>query len=284
MKKVDFFVIGAMKAGTSSLHAALNKHPRISTGQIKEYGFFYESKFDVSAVGTYHSNFDEHKDFWGDVCPNYSKRTTFQGVAERIASYNPSAKIVYIRRDPIKRALSETGHYLEEGEITSSTSIHWFKNHRSRQWKEKNLEKSSLIRFGDFANNPIVQNSRYEFQLEVYREFFPEDQILSVEFEDLLKKPLENLSLMLNHIKPGLEREHSIQIPHMHKTAKKLVPHNILMLAREKSKYLDFKHWIFRFPFLKQVLWSIGLLRALEHCSFDKALEASLSCYFKENP
>lgn len=284
MQKVDFFVIGAMKAGTSSLHALLNEHPEISTGRIKECGYFYESRFDETEMESYHSNFDSKKDIWGEVCPNYSKRTTFQGVAERIASYNPSAKIIYVRRDPIKRALSEAGHFFEEGEITSNTSIHWLKNQRSKQWKKSKPEKLKLIRFGDFDNNPIVQNSRYEFQLDIYREFFPDDQILSIELEDLLKKPQENLSLMLNHIKPSLEREHSIQIPHMHMTEKKLVPHNILMLAREKSKFLDFKHWIFRFPFFEQVLLSIGLLRALEPCSFDKALETSLSSYFKENP
>lgn len=284
MKKVDFFVIGAMKAGTSSLHAILNKHPRISTGQIKEYGFFYKSRFDVSEMESYHSNFDSNKDIWGEVCPNYSKRTTFEGVAERMFTYNPSAKIIYIRRDPIKRVLSETGHFFEEGEINANTTIHWFKNHRSRQWKKKNPEKSKEIRFGDFDNNPIVQNSRYEFQLDAFREFFPENQILSIEFEQLLKKPQLNLSLILNHIEPSLEWINSIQFPHVHNTAKKLVPHNILMLAREQSKFFDFKHWIFRFPFLKKMLLSIGLLRALKPCFFDEKLEASLFSYLEEHP
>jgi hypothetical protein len=215
MKKVDFFVIGAMKAGTSSLHALLNGHPEISTGRIKEYGFFYESKFEETAIGAYHSNFDVHKNLWGEICPNYSKRTTFEGVAQRISSYNPSAKIIYIRRNPIKRALSETRHFLEEGEVTSNSLINWHKNQRSRHWKKRNPEKSKLIRFGDFDKNQIVQNSRYEFQLNAYREFFTEDQILSIEFEHLLEKPKETLTLVLNHIQPGLTGTETIKIPRL---------------------------------------------------------------------
>lgn len=284
MKKVDFFVVGAMKAGTSSLHALLNEHPKISTGRVKEYGFFYESKFEETAMGAYHANFDVHKNLWGEICPNYSKRTAFEGVAKRISSYNPSAKIIYIRRNPIERALSETRHFLEEGEVNSNSLINWHKNHRSRHWKKRNPDKVKLIRFGDFDKNQIVQNSRYEFQLDAYREFFTEDQILSIEFENLLEKPQETLSRVLNHIQPGLTGTESFKIPHAHKTSKKLVPTNALMFARERSKYLDYKHWIFRFPVLKQLLFSVGLLRPLRPCFFDENLEISLALYLKRNP
>lgn len=265
-----------MKAGTTSLHSLLNNHPEISTGRVKEFGYFILTGPSTLDSQTYHSNFDSKKQIWGEVCPNYSKRGTFNGVAKRIAAYNPSAKIIYVTRDAIKRCLSETGHYLEEGETHEHTRIHWFKNHKSRRWKRVNASKFQVIPFGDFTENQIIQNSRYAYQLEPYREHFPEGQILVIQFEDLVKEPKVTITKVLNHIHPDLKDLGIPNLPHRHQTNKKFIPSDFLMLLREQSKYLDFKHWVFRFPILTRVLVSMGLLRALKPCTFSENLQVQL--------
>ena len=42
----DFLVIGAFKAGTTSLHHYLDKHPRIFMTRLKEPNFFAHTKSD----------------------------------------------------------------------------------------------------------------------------------------------------------------------------------------------------------------------------------------------
>ncbi|MDC1486320.1 hypothetical protein N8134_02150 [Flavobacteriales bacterium] len=44
MKKVDFFVVGAMKAATTALAMTLNEVDEVSTGRKKEFNFFTEKK------------------------------------------------------------------------------------------------------------------------------------------------------------------------------------------------------------------------------------------------
>ena len=38
--KVDFFIVGAPKAGTTSLYHYLNEHPKISMSSVKEPNYF----------------------------------------------------------------------------------------------------------------------------------------------------------------------------------------------------------------------------------------------------
>ena len=46
MKKPNFFVVGTVKGGTTSLHQYLNQHPQIFMSPIKETNFF--SRFDIN--------------------------------------------------------------------------------------------------------------------------------------------------------------------------------------------------------------------------------------------
>ena len=39
-KRPNFFIVGAAKSGTTSLHHYLNQHPRISMSKIKEPQYF----------------------------------------------------------------------------------------------------------------------------------------------------------------------------------------------------------------------------------------------------
>ena len=43
-KKIDFIVVGAQKAGTTTLDAYLRQHPNIQMGANKEIRFFDDEK------------------------------------------------------------------------------------------------------------------------------------------------------------------------------------------------------------------------------------------------
>ena len=55
--KVDFFIVGAPKAGTTSLYYYLNEHPEIEMSTQKETDFFSDSAIQ-KLISTKVSQFD----------------------------------------------------------------------------------------------------------------------------------------------------------------------------------------------------------------------------------
>ncbi len=125
----DFFVIGAPKAGTTALHAALDLHPQLYLSPIKEPKFFlcdgpppreggpgdahsyrewvwrrddYERLFDAAPPGT----------LCGESTPLYL--ADFEA-HRRIHEAVPQAKLIAILRDPVDRAYSNWSHLWADG-------------------------------------------------------------------------------------------------------------------------------------------------------------------------
>ncbi|MBT7895734.1 MAG: sulfotransferase [Flavobacteriales bacterium] len=116
--KVDFFIVGAPKSGTTSLYHYLNQHQDICMSLIKEpnyfsseelndQGLYYKAKV-ISKLEFYHKIFIKEKDhqLLGEASVSY---LFYQNVPLKIYKYNPNAKIIIILRNPIERAHS---HYL----------------------------------------------------------------------------------------------------------------------------------------------------------------------------
>jgi hypothetical protein len=116
--KVDFFIVGAPKSGTTSLYHYLNQHQDICMSLIKEpnyfsseelndQGLYYKAK-TISKLESYHKIFIQEKDhqLLGEASVSY---LFYQNVPLKIYKYNPTAKIIILLRNPIERAHS---HYL----------------------------------------------------------------------------------------------------------------------------------------------------------------------------
>ncbi|MDQ2943377.1 MAG: sulfotransferase domain-containing protein [Candidatus Dormibacteraeota bacterium] len=164
----NFLVIGAMKCGTTSLHYYLDQHPDITMSRVKEINFFLEGQGHWGkGVQWYESHFDGSAKIRGESSTSYTKYPQRSGVPARMRSVLPEAKLIYILRDPIERTVS---HYLHA-------------YHRSR-------EKRSLAdALGSLSDNPYVDPSRYDMQLERYLEHYPLSQILILTTEDLRQTP-----------------------------------------------------------------------------------------------
>ncbi|MCG8469073.1 MAG: sulfotransferase [Gemmatimonadetes bacterium] len=115
----NFFCIGAMRTGSTSLHAYLDQHPDIFMSRQKETDYFVFSG-DTSVVPTRgHHRYraetldDYRKQFrgWngetaiGEVSPSY---LLYPHVAERIGATVPDARVICCLRDPVERTYS---HY-----------------------------------------------------------------------------------------------------------------------------------------------------------------------------
>ena len=136
--------------------------------EIKEPQFFQDPHGD-EWVELYRSYFDPAARVTGESSTAYTRHPVVPGVPERMALLIPGARIIYMVRDPIERAVSS---YVEER-------------------MNDNDHRSFTEAFDDLADpfNPYVAASRYASQLARYRAVFPAEQILVVDMDDLEQEP-----------------------------------------------------------------------------------------------
>lgn len=105
IKKPDFLILGAQKAGTTTLYDVLCQHPFISAARTKEIAFF--DRYYGRGVSWYSANFSARHGLTGEATPDY----IFDPVAqERILELLPDAKFIVLLRNPIDRAISQYFH------------------------------------------------------------------------------------------------------------------------------------------------------------------------------
>ena len=170
-----------MKSGSSTLTRNLNAHPSIFMGiRPKEphhlltreelldvYPLMEELGFYKDEV-LYRRLFEGHEDcaIWGDASQSYGRLNRVKGAPERLAAYNPDARILYIMRDPIVRTIS---HYWY--------SVNFFGEGRPMLQAMK-------------ENDDYRDTSYYAMQLKAYLEHFPREQIMAITLEDLRDEPV----------------------------------------------------------------------------------------------
>ena len=126
----DFFLIGAPKAGTSALHAALAQHPNLYLSPVKEPKYYMcgdSPPPHYRGPGDAHSNQEwvwqrqRYLDLFA-AAPETSLRgesTPFylyhRDARRRIAVDAPDARLVAVLRDPVDRAYSNWMHLWMDG-------------------------------------------------------------------------------------------------------------------------------------------------------------------------
>ena len=166
----SFIIIGAMKAGTTSLHHYLDLHPEISMSKVKEPNFFIDRNWH-KGLSWYRRKFKNNHKVKGEASPEYSKYPFFQHVPQRIHQTLPHVKIIYMVREPIKRVVS-----------------HLYHDRRKTRIRYEKVDE--IIRT---TSNPYVTASQYYYQLEQYFPYFSKEQILLATAEELKNDPTGTL-------------------------------------------------------------------------------------------
>ena len=166
-----FLVIGAMKAGTTSLFHDLEKNRAICFPK-KEPSFL--TRYDVPrATAAYRELFHmaQPDQIVGEASTGYSMTPRFPGVAEKaLACFGPDLKIIYLVRNPIQRALSHHYHSMSYGVAHLDPGI-------------------ALREDPDF-----LAVSRYAMQLDPWRAVFPSAQIRVVVAEEYYASRQETIA------------------------------------------------------------------------------------------
>lgn len=175
----NFLVIGAMKAGTTSLYHYLQAHPQVYMPPVKELAFFAEGSNWRRGLDWYRKQFvsaDPNAIAIGEASTLYTKYPRHRGVPQRIAAHIPEARLIYVIRDPIVRIRS---HY----------------QHRVTQGSERTPFEEAV-----FENPIYVDCSRYALQIEQYMGYFPREQLLVITSEDLRDARLATIRKVYEHL------------------------------------------------------------------------------------
>ncbi|HWU21277.1 MAG TPA: sulfotransferase [Nocardioides sp.] len=160
----NFFIIGAAKAGTTSLHFYLDQHPDVFMAEMKELHYFCDPDFE-RWESLYREQFPVDAKARGEGSTLYTRSPAIPGVPGRIAAKVRDARLIYLVRDPVERALAS--------------------------WREERFHvterRPAEVAFAhpEDPHNAYVAASRYAEQLDGYREHFPADRILVLDQREL---------------------------------------------------------------------------------------------------
>lgn len=186
MRLPDFYIIGAAKSGTTSLHAILDKHPGIFMPETKEPEFFARDDIYEKGIGYYADLFAEATDsqLIGEASPIYSMSPYFPNTASRIRKHTPDAKFIFIMREPVSRAFSVYGQLIKNYQNASGDlQIHrTFEEFISPELCKHSASRDKVLALFD-AHLPddedlCLVGGYYLYQIQCYPEHFPIDRFL----------------------------------------------------------------------------------------------------------
>lgn len=230
-EKVNTFVVGAGKAGTSWLQECFSEHPEIFVSTIKEHNYF--SAYHKGPIEKYLQKFKGSEDFKivSDISPTYM---TMKGTAQRLFSYNPEANIIFLLRNPVERAYSDYCMLLKGGSV-------------SKEVYKEILNKNSAFHSRLFYTGVYIEH------IKNYLNYFPRKNI-QIFFYDDLKNDAEQF---IKTIFKGLQVDHGF-VPEI--INKKV--HTAKFLPKNQGLYNTgvkiFRNTYNAFPFLRS---SLTLLR-----------------------
>ncbi|MBT3417167.1 MAG: sulfotransferase [Flavobacteriales bacterium] len=233
-KKVNFIVIGAMKAATTSLDTYLKQHPDIFMTKVKEPMFFnnFNQNKDYKLLGRkgnkittleeYFSLFSdvENESAIGEASPAYIYN---ENAPQLIKEHLPDVKIIAILRQPVERAYSNYLHTkrADRENLNSFEQAIEIENQRIEDnW-------SPLYHY--------IEKGYYSVQLKRYYNIFPKENIKVYLFEDVVKNPNETLKDIFKF----LNVDENIEVDTSKKSNVSGTPKGVMGYILKKMRYYN---------------------------------------------
>lgn len=171
MKLPDFLIIGAAKCGTTSLCDDLVRHPGIFMAEPKEPEYFCRDEKYALGPEWYAALFsDARRDqLVGEGSTHYTDFPAMPHSAERIAEALPQAKLVYMVRDPVKRAYSG-----------------WLQKLKNQHNFGGDLDVPGCFSEAIRSYAPLVDAGDYKLQIEQYLKHFDRGSIHVIVLDDYM--------------------------------------------------------------------------------------------------
>ena len=193
----DCLIIGAQKAGTTTLYLSLLDHPNVVGPDLREIDFFsyqykkglnwYRARFPASILRFYETQVRSAPFLTCESSPSYMLDPRAPGRARK---HLPQVKIVALLRDPVERAYS---HYrmmvrfgYEELSFAAATAA---EEERIGEERDRLLTDPSFSQplSQNFMTYSYLHGGLYVDRLEPWLQTFPREQVLVLQSEELWK-------------------------------------------------------------------------------------------------
>lgn len=178
---INLMIVGAQKAGTTSLLRYLGDHPGICTHSQVEMTFFvHEDEYQLGYSRIFPRYFSLDEDSSPIILAKSVSVMILPEAIARLYKHNPDAQLVVMLRNPVDRAYS---HY-------------WYS--RRRGWEDRETFEEAIasdlatradIQVGN-VNRNYLSNGLYINHLQQLMKVFPPEQIQIILLEDLKEDPL----------------------------------------------------------------------------------------------
>jgi hypothetical protein len=194
----DYVIIGAARAGTTSLYVYLAQHPDVRVPVRKEINFF-DQRFDLG-VDWYRAQFPigGARRHWktGEATPYYLHHPQ---VPARVQQTVPNVRLIVLLRDPVARAYS---HYqlLLRRTKERRPFAQLVADELAMIEQTGGLDAGAADDRRTKRQYAVVDRGRYADQLERWLAVFPREQLLVVRSEDLFSAPGSNYGRVLDFV------------------------------------------------------------------------------------
>ena len=212
--KVNTFMIGNSKCGTTSLFKMLENHPDIKASNIKEPIFFNTNEY---AQG-YEYYLEKYFDNWNKskiMLDASTQNMLCKYVAKRIYNYNPNAKFIVCIRNPIERAYAQwiMHNYYRPGYTHKTFEEAITNNYINFNPDIFTLEYERMITFdgiNESYRKTYIEQGLYYRNIQPYIELFNSNQIFFIDFEDIINNNQRMVKKLFNFLNIEYYSENNI--------------------------------------------------------------------------
>jgi hypothetical protein len=203
----SFLIVGAQKAGTTSLYYYLQQHPQILAASSTEVHYFdykfhqgtwvYQSYFPTQQEIEEKQEQLNQKVITGESSPYYLFHPC---VPRRITRLLPDIKIIILLRDPVARTYSHYQHQVRKGRESLS-----FADAIRQESNRLQGEREKLLKFEKYcsynhAHFSYVARSLYLNQIQAYYQHFKPENILILASEAFFADPQASYSKVIDFL------------------------------------------------------------------------------------
>lgn len=190
MSYCEFLIVGAMKAGTTTLYRDIQEHPDLFLPEQKEPEILCNLSNDKDRLQAYKRLMQPAKagQFRGEASTAYTKLPDYPEVADiALRLFGPNLKIIYLQREPVARAIS---HYRHEfvGGVES---------------RDIDTALADSLCYANYG--------RYDWQIDQWVKAFGESAVLRLSFDDYIANRTAVARQVCAHI--GVDPELLPEVP-----------------------------------------------------------------------
>ena len=193
----SYLIIGAQRAGTTSLHRYLVQHPAVRTMlRTKGVHFFdtnygrgidwYASRFPTTLYSWYVRRRHGMELLTGEASPYY---VFHPQVPYRVARHLPDVKLILLLRDPVVRAYSQYQHEVSRGFETLGFEEAIRAEPERLAGEHERLLAEPFYNSFHHQHHSYLARGRYDEQLATWRSLFPDRQLLVLSSERFFAEP-----------------------------------------------------------------------------------------------